>query len=198
MDHIEGSWRILRMVFPRKIRALIVLGRPGLAALLVLPAILATAFSPHVTMGASIKEGDVAPVFTGQDLKGISRNLQDHIGKDVIMLDFWSIYCVSCVQEMPKLVELHKKYRDQGFAAFGIDLDSFSIRRVKRFVAGLDYDVSYPIIVDRKREIAGAYKVGVLPTTIFIGKDGKVKLFHIGYKPGNEDEFDNLIKRLLK
>ena len=153
---------------------------------------------PAQARGASIKEGDVAPAFTGVDLQGVTHNLQDHIGKDVIMLDFWSIYCVSCVQEMPKLVDLYNKYKDQGFVAFGIDLDSFSVRRVKRFVDGLNYDVSYPIIVDRKREIAGAYKVGMLPTTLFIGKDGKVKLFHIGYKPGNEDEFEDLLKKLLK
>jgi hypothetical protein len=53
------------------------------------------------------------------------------------------------------------------------------------------------VIIYRKREIAGAYKVGMLPTTIIIGKDGKVKLFHIGYKDGDEDEFDHLINKLV-
>ncbi|GBE15688.1 MAG TPA: redoxin domain-containing protein [Proteobacteria bacterium] len=186
------------MGFPMKLRALVVRITLTLAASLISLALVTAAISPDVAMGASIREGDVAPLFIGVDLQGVSHNLQDHIGKDVIMLDFWSIYCVSCVQEMPKLVALHKKYKDQGFVAFGIDLDSFSVRRVKRFVNGLNYDVSYPIIVDRKREIAGAYKVSMLPTTIFIGKDGKVKLFHIGYKPGNEDEFDDLIEKLIK
>ena len=53
------------------------------------------------------------------------------------------------------------------------------------------------MIIDKKREIAGAYKVGMLPTTIIIGKDGKVELFHIGYKEGDEHEFDNLINKLV-
>ena len=147
---------------------------------------------------ASLKVGDKAPAWKPlADMKGEIRSLEDHLGKDVIMLDFWSIYCVSCIQEMPSLVALYDKYKDKGFITFGVDLDSFSPRRVEKFIKGLNFEITYPVIIDRKRQIAMAYKVGMLPTTIIIGKDGKVKLFHIGYKPGDEDEFDHLIKSLL-
>ena len=81
---------------------------------------------------------------------------------------------------------------------YGIDLDSFSPRRVKKFIDGLAFKIPYPVIIDRKREIAAAYKVGMLPTTIIIGRDSKVKMFHIGYAAGDEKEFDHLIKSLLK
>jgi peroxiredoxin len=169
-------------------------GRTLIATLLVT---LAVNFIPPTISGASISEGDLAPDFVAEDMAGISRTLQNHFGKDVIMLDFWSIYCVSCIQEMPKLVELYEKYKEKGFVIYGIDLDSFSPKRVQRFIKGLEFEISYPVIIDRKREIAGAYKVGMLPTTIIIGKDGKVKLFHIGYKDGDEDEFDHLINKLV-
>lgn len=157
-------------------------------------------FAAHPPAGraASIKEGDLAPGFAIEDMDGMMRTLEAHLGKDVVMLDFWSIYCVSCIQEMPKLVELYDKYRDQGFITYGIDLDSFSPKRVQRFIDGLNFKITYPVIIDRKREIAGAYKIGMLPTTILIGRDGKIKMFHIGYKPGDEDEFDHLINKLLK
>ena len=147
---------------------------------------------------ASLKSGDKAPVWAPiADMNGEVRSLEDHLGKDVIMLYFWSIYCVSCIQEMPSLVALYDKYKDKGFITFGVDLDSFSPRRVEKFIKGLNFEITYPVIIDRKRKIATAYKVGMLPTTIIIGKDGKVKLFHIGYKPGDEDEFDHLIKSLI-
>jgi peroxiredoxin len=147
---------------------------------------------------ATMKKGDVAPPWPPMaDTTGTVRSLEDHLGKDVVLLDFWSIYCVSCVQEMPSLVTLYEKYKDRGFVVYGVDLDSFSPSRVKRFIAGLDFKIPYPVIIDRKRQIATTFKVSVLPTTIIIGKDGKVKLFHIGYKPGDEDEFDHLIKSLL-
>jgi peroxiredoxin len=153
---------------------------------------------PAIGSAASLKVGDKAPVWAPiADMAGEMRSLEDHLGKDVVMLDFWSIYCVSCIQEMPSLVALYNKYKDKGFVTYGVDLDSFSPRRVEKFIKGLNFEITYPVIIDRKRQIATAYKVGMLPTTIIIGKDGKVKLFHIGYKPGDEDEFDHLIKSLL-
>jgi len=153
---------------------------------------------PGITGAANLKPGDEAPMWPPMaDMGGEIRSLEDHLGKDVVMLDFWSIYCVSCIQEMPSLVALYEKYKDQGLVVYGIDLDSFSPKRVERFIGGLDFKITYPVIIDRKREIASAFKVGMLPTTIVIGKDGKVKTFHIGYKPGDEDEFDHLIRSLL-
>jgi len=156
-----------------------------------------TNFSPPAVSGNSIKEGDVAPSFSGEDMAGELRSLQNHLGKDVVMLDFWSIYCVSCVQALPNLVALYEKYKDKGFVLYGIDLDTFSARRVQRFIDGLGYEITYPTIIDSKRQIASSYKVGMLPTTIIIGKDGKVKLFHIGYKPGDEEQFSNFINKLI-
>jgi peroxiredoxin len=154
---------------------------------------------PGITGAANLKPGEAAPMWPPMaDMEGEIRSLEDHIGKDVVLLDFWSIYCVSCIQEMPSLVALYDKYKDQGFVTYGIDLDSFSPKRVERFIKGLNFKITYPVIIDRKRQIASAFKVGMLPTTIIIGKDGKVKLFHIGYKPGDEDEFEHLIQSLLK
>ena len=154
---------------------------------------------PGVSNAANPLEGQQSPTRPEMaDMGGTMRSLEQHLGKDVILLDFWSIYCVSCVQEMPSLVDLYNKYADQGLMIYGIDLDSFSPRRVKKFIDSLTFKIPYPVIIDRKREIAGAYKVGMLPTTIIIGKDGKVKMFHIGYAAGDEKEFDHLIESLLK
>lgn len=154
---------------------------------------------PYVSIAANPLEGKQSPTWPAMaDMEGIERSLEQHLGNDVIMLDFWSIYCVSCVQEMPSLVDLYNKYSDQGFMIYGVDLDSFSPRRVKKFIDSLTFKIPYPVIIDRKREIAAAYKVGMLPTTIIIGRDGKVKMFHIGYAAGDEKEFDHLIKSLLK
>jgi len=80
------------------------------------------------------------------DTAGIVRSLENHLGKDVVLLDFWSIYCVSCVQEMPSLVALYEKYKEQGFIVYGVDLDSFSPSRVKRFINGLNFKIPYPVM----------------------------------------------------
>ncbi len=164
------------------------------AALFMLQSVVVTELNASKT----ISEGDLAPAFALQDLGGAMWNLAGNIGNNVIMLDFWSIYCVACVQALPKLIELYEKYKDQGLVVYGINLDSFGLRRVKRFISGLGYDITYPVMVDRKREVAGAYNVNILPTTILIDKNGKVELFHIGYKPGDEMDLDYRIRKLLK
>jgi len=184
------------MSHPNNMTSLMIIFR--IRFILIPTVIAALLFISGAAVAANLTKGDDAPGWPPlADMAGEIRSLEDHLGKNVVLLDFWSIYCVSCIQEMPSLIALHNKYKDKGLVTYGVDLDSFSPRRVEKFIKGLKFEITYPVIIDRKREIATAFKVGMLPTTIIIGKDGKVKLFHIGYKPGDEDEFDHLIKSLL-
>ena len=138
-------------------------------------------------------EGQKAQAFQEELLEGGEFDLTPHIGKKVIMLDFWSIYCVSCVQEMPYLAKIQTKYPDQ-LLTVGVDLDSFGTKRVQQFVQKLDFKIPYQIVVDKRRKVAGLYSVSVLPTTIIIDKAGKISFFHVGYKPGDENEIEKKIK----
>lgn len=147
--------------------------------------------------GKKPEPGDDAPAFTAPLLEGGDLDIAPHIGKDAILLDFWSIYCVSCVQEMPHLVDIYNRYKDQGLLVVGVDLDSFGTKRVEKFVAGLDFKITYPIVVDKRREVAAKYGVSVLPTTIVIGRDGKVTYYHVGYSPGDEVEIEEKVKEAL-
>ena len=155
--------------------------------------------SSGALFGASDKPevGSDAPRFTAPLLNGGDFDLGPLIGQKAIMLDFWSIYCVSCVQEMPKLVDIHNRYKDAGLETVGVDLDSFGTKRVVKFVKGLDFEVSYPIVVDKRREVAAKYGVSVLPTTIIIDKTGKVIYYHVGYAPGDEAEIEEKVKEAL-
>ena len=69
---------------------------------------------------------------------------------------------------MPKLVDIHNRYKEAGLETVGVDLDSFGTKRVVKFVKGLEFEVTYPIVVDKRREVAAKYGVSVLPTTIII------------------------------
>ena len=40
-----------------------------------------------------------------------------------MLLDFWATWCVPCRSEIPHLVELQDKYRDQGLVVLGISMD---------------------------------------------------------------------------
>jgi peroxiredoxin len=146
---------------------------------------------------AKLKVGDDAPGFKGPLLRGGEFDTAPHVGANVILLDFWSIYCVACVQEMPKLVEIHNRYREQGLVTVGVDLDSFGTKRVKRFVKGLKFEVTYPILVDKRRTVASKYGVSVLPTTVVIDRAGKVIYYHVGYSPGDEVKIEDTVRQAL-
>jgi peroxiredoxin len=147
---------------------------------------------------AKIGQGDVLPPFTSRDLKGNEVNLSDHIGRKVILLDFWSIYCAPCVEEMPGLIELYNKYNDMGLEVFGISLDSkFNARRLNKFVEGFEHRIPYPIIHDEKSNIRLLYGVNTLPTTIIVDTGGRVKLFHIGFTKGDKKLIDDYVRKLV-
>jgi peroxiredoxin len=144
----------------------------------------------------ALKEGDPFPHFAAPDISGANVDTKA-LGKKVILIDFWSIYCSSCIQEMPYIVALSNKYKDQGLECLGIDLDVYGPARVKKFIDGLDFKIPYPTIIDAKMQIKAQLGVSMLPTTIVVDPSGTVKLFHVGYKPGFEKELEEMLKKML-
>lgn len=146
---------------------------------------------------AAIKEGQPFPHFTGQDLNGAAVDTKT-FSKKLLLIDFWSVYCSSCIQEMPHIVDLYTKYKDQGLQCIGVDLDPMMpVAKVKKFLDGQSFPMPYPNIKDDKRKIMSLLGVSMLPTTILVDPAGTVKLLHVGYKPGFEKELEEIVKKLL-
>ena len=64
---------------------------------------------------ARVREGDPLPHFTGVDLEGQPFDTKQVNGK-LLMLDFWSISCIACIEEMPHLVNLIQELLSRGVA----------------------------------------------------------------------------------
>jgi peroxiredoxin len=160
--------------------------------------LLALAVSVFVPPGDAwaLEAGDPFPHFVAQDMTGATVDTKA-IGKKVIFIEFWSIYCSSCVAQMPHVVKMYDKLKDQGLQCIGIDMDSYGVARVKKFMDGLDFKVSYPNVIDAKMQLKAQLGVSILPTTIVVDTTGKVALFHVGYKPGFEVEMEEFVKKLL-
>jgi thiol-disulfide isomerase/thioredoxin len=143
-------------------------------------------------------EGSPLPHFSGKALSGETVDTKALAGKAII-IEFWSIYCSSCIQEMPYIIDLYNTYKDQGLAAISVNLDVLQARRVPRFMKkSMDFEVPYPTIIDdRRRTIANSLGVGILPTTILVDGSGTVTMFHVGFKPGFEKELEEAIKKIL-
>ena len=124
-----------------------------------------------------------APVFQLPELESEQIvSLSSFKGK-VVYLDFWASWCKPCVKSFPKLDALHKKYNGEGFEVIAINLDqkkSKALEFLKR------QPVEYTVLYDEHTEVAQAYKVQAMPSSYFIDKNGKIRLSHKGFIPGDE------------
>ncbi len=148
--------------------------------------------------GGGIKEGANAPMFSGQTIDNQQLNYAQLKGKKVVILDFWSIYCASCIEEMPKLIDLYNEFRDKGLVVIGVNLDSFGTHRVVKFMNGMETKINFPVIIDKNRQVATSFNAMVLPTTLVIDGSGKIRFYHVGYKQGDEKHLRNVVAQAVK
>jgi len=115
--------------------------------------------------------GNLAPDFELPTLDGKNLKLSGLRGK-AVLLNFWATYCEPCKVEMPWFVELQKEYGPQGFQIVGVAMDDASTEDIAKFAKAMG--VNYPILIG-KESVGESYGgVGVLPTTFFLDRDGKL------------------------
>ncbi|HLR63067.1 MAG TPA: TlpA disulfide reductase family protein [Lentibacillus sp.] len=120
-----------------------------------------------------IETGNYAPDFEVKTLSGETFKLSDLRGEKVI-LNFWASWCGPCKKEMPEMQKFHEEYGDQvKVVAVNLTGKDSGIKAVQEYVDKNGY--TYPIPLDKNSEIQDAYSVYNIPTTYFIGTDGKVQ-----------------------
>jgi thiol-disulfide isomerase/thioredoxin len=131
--------------------------------------------------------------FTVKDVNGSDVKLSSFKGK-VILLNFWATWCGPCKVEIPWFMEFQQKYQDKGFTVVGISSDD-EPAALKPFVA--QYKMNYPVLQGLGRDdVHEAFgPVYGLPTTLLIGRDGRICKKHMGLSP--KAEFEKEILGLL-
>jgi len=154
----------------------------------------------HALFAASggLKEGDPAPMFFGTTVDNQRIDFAQLKGKKVVILDFWSIYCSSCIEAMPRLVEIHNEFSKKGLQMIGVNLDSFGTHRVVKFMDGMENKITFPVVIDKTRQIATSFNAMVLPTSLVIDASGKIRFYHVGYKPGDEKKLRDIVTQAVK
>ena len=123
----------------------------------------------HPTNGQLV--GATAPDFELQTLDGSNLKLSSLRG-EAVLLNFWATWCGPCKIEMPWFVELQKQYGPQGFQIIGVAMDDASNEDIAKFAK--DMGVNYPILLGRESVGQSYGGVGVLPTSFFLDRSGKI------------------------
>lgn len=142
---------------------------------------------------AALKAGDIPPPINMPDQHGKKVVLAELKGK-VVLVDFWASWCGPCKQEMPVLEGLHKKYADQGLVIVGINIDN-NPKKMNSFLKGTP--VSFRIVHDPKITIAQRYEPSTMPSSYFIGRGGKLRYIHEGFRKKDAAEIEERVKGLL-
>ncbi|WP_163101043.1 thiol-disulfide oxidoreductase ResA [Peribacillus alkalitolerans] len=118
----------------------------------------------------AVKLNSPAPDFVLNDMEGNKHKLSDYKGQGVF-LNFWGTWCKPCEKEMPFMNNQYQKYKDQGVQILAVNVGESEFA-VKSFVN--DFDLTFPVLIDKKSQVQNAYGVNPLPVTFLIDKDGKV------------------------
>jgi peroxiredoxin len=144
---------------------------------------------PHPLLGQD------APAFETTDVEGKPIDLKSLLGKNVIMLDFWATWCGPCVQAMPEVDGVAKKFADKRLVFYGVN-EGEDAETIKEFLKSSELEV--PVALDQDQKIGEMYHVSGIPQTVLIGKDGKVQVVHIGFSDGFGATLTKEVEALLE
>lgn len=133
-----------------------------------------------------------APQASFEDIQGNKFTLAQLRGKPIVV-NFWATECPGCVNEIPLLVSMYKKYSPQDLVIIGVAMGYDPESQVREMVR--QKNMNYPIVLDSNDALLKAFNIKVTPTTIFIGKDGKIVKRKLGEM--SHTELEATIKSLI-
>lgn len=151
---------------------------------------------PDPTRYTSVKDPTVPLRFAFPDLRGqLVSDADARFRGKVVMLAIGGSWCPNCHDEAPFLTELYKDYRARGLEIVGLMFENdpdpkVSRPRVQSFIKR--YDVQYPMLIAGTTQPSPSSKTindalpqlvnfGAYPTTILLGRDGRVRSVHAGF-----------------
>lgn len=120
----------------------------------------------------TVAVGDEAVDFQLETLDGESIRLSDVLDEKGVILNFWGTWCKPCREEMPDLQAAYIDGNDD------VEIIAVNVseepQQINQFLLGLSTELTFPIALDKNRDVVSAYQIRPLPTTVAINKDGEV------------------------
>jgi peroxiredoxin len=138
-----------------------------------------------------------APSFHAKDMNGEAVALEDLLGKGPVLVDFWATWCKPCIKELPHIQRLHEQYSAKGLTVLAVTIDSpKSQSRVKPFVTGRGF--TFTVVMDGSQDVFRKMQgKGSIPYVVVLDADGNIRYRHTGYRPGDEQELEKIVRELL-
>lgn len=171
--------------------------KPILCCLLLLSLATVAVYSQPVLQQDEVqsftKVGQQMPPFSVTTLDGTEVKMAELKGK-VVLVNLWATWCGPCWEEMPRLEkEIWQKYKSSAdfvMVAIAREQTEQEIAAYRK-----EYDLSFPMAADPKRETYRLFAKGGIPRGYVVGTDGQILYQSLGYDP---DEFEQMKKVIEK
>ena len=111
-------------------------------------------------------------------LDGSQTSTQALRGK-VFLINFWATSCISCVAEMPKLVEIHQQFHARGYETVAVAMSYDPPAYVVNF--SQSRQLPFKVAIDNTGAVAKAWgDIKITPTTFLVNKRGEIVKQYVG------------------
>lgn len=134
-----------------------------------------------------VKDPQARFTFQFPNVNGHSVSHDDFRGK-VLVVSITGSWCPNCHDEAPFLVELDRNYRERGLAvvAFSFEEEDQLTAPVRLRAFMRTYGITYPVLLaglpeQLAEKVPQAENLNAFPTTLFVGRDGRIRSIHAGF-----------------
>ncbi|MGY8813589.1 MAG: TlpA family protein disulfide reductase [Gammaproteobacteria bacterium] len=133
------------------------------------------------------------PEFSLLDVDEKLQNVKQWDGK-VLLLNFWATWCLPCLKEIPDLVSLQSKYKDE------LQIVGIALQKPDGLADFMrEYNMNYPVLAGEAPVIVIAEMygntIGALPYTAIVDRAGTIVYTMAG--PIVADDVETIVKELL-
>lgn len=89
----------------------------------------------------------------------------------VVVLNFWSSWCIPCREEAPALEATWQRYRERGVMVVGVNVQDLTPEAL-RFLH--ETRTTYPTVRDKDNTVYRAYGLTGVPETFFVDRFGRI------------------------
>jgi peroxiredoxin len=110
-----------------------------------------------------------------------------------ILIDIWATWCPPCREELPHIEKIWSDNKDRGLIVLAVTTED--VGAVNAFRA--EQKSQIPMYLDADNSANRALGISGYPTTIIVGKDGRIQYSSVGFDPGGESELNAAVAQAL-
>jgi peroxiredoxin len=178
--------------------------RPRRLAAALLGALLVAAPAARAADAETLPVGSTAPLFESVDTDGKPFVLAEALKEKPVMLVFWSLFCATCLEELPIIEQEKPKFADK-VQILAVNLDEAPrAKTVKGFAKQkgftfrillnkLEQKAEDGSVVKKEFQVDTAFKIKATPALYLVNRDGTIAYGHYGAL--NPDELAEVVAK---